>query len=239
MNVRRLVGAALVTVLLPVALLACGTPASVKSVDGETYQQAARRFFPEQYELLLNHPDLANPEDAEGAIMGPPQAFCGDYQYPRLNLAKWALPDARESTTTGMFEAMRPARMSDRHYVVPMMKEGRSVAEFDVWLDDTGHWVVSFGVEDANWQRVPGGEIYNAEQAAEKLRRVLGAAAEVRTAVFLPSGWIFMVGRNGSREAAVQLGFVNAGPGVGVLDKRMPEEGQLFTTSELYELLAP
>lgn len=59
----------------------------------------------------------------------------------------------------------------------------------------------------------------------------------MRTAIFLPSGLVFAVGRNGEREAAVYLIFVNDGPGLGGFDNYLPETGTLFTPTELGVLL--
>jgi hypothetical protein len=80
--------------------------------------------------------------------------------------------------------------------------------------------------------------IYDIQQAGAELRHRLGAATQLRTAVLLPSGLVFVVGRNGEHEAAVYLTFFNAGPGVGSFDKRLPESGRLFTPQQLARLFS-
>jgi hypothetical protein len=86
---------------------------------------------------------------------------------------------------------------------------------------------------------LPGGRIYNIEQATIRLKETLGKAAEVRVALLLPSGLVFAVGRNGSKEAAVYLTSTNYGAGYKGFNKVLPNTGRLFTSKQLAELLKP
>jgi len=205
------------------------------SVGGETPKQGAVRLFEEaRAEDMAGtfHPEILREEE-----VGEPQVMTLEY-YPGEYVAQWILPNDIASVTSNMFEAMRPMMVSPSFYLVPIMYRGRCVDEFRMGLDEDGRWAPAVGLIDLT-DPDAGGQLADIEQATAKLRNHLGEATEVRAAMFLPSGLMFNVGRNGDREAAVYITFSNDGPGVGRFDKYLPETGRLFTPAELEDLLSP
>jgi hypothetical protein len=175
------------------------------------------------------------PQVLKGASAGTPWPVARDYSAPGPTVAAWVLSNDASAATSGMFTAMQPTPQRNDYYIVPMVKDGRSVCEFEISRDDRGRWEAVGGLSDP----LPGGTVLDAESATRQLREELGTAAEVRFVVFLPSGLIFAVGCNGEREAAVYLTFNNAGPGITTFDKYLPRTGRLFSPDELARLLAP
>jgi hypothetical protein len=83
------------------------------------------------------------------------------------------------------------------------------------------------------------GEVWQLDQALANLRAALGNDATVRVAVFVPSGYVFAVGRSRGRELAALVDYA-VGPGVDVAaDLEWPESRPVFTPAQLRELLAP
>jgi hypothetical protein len=222
---------------MALVLTGCGPLATstteATGTSGESVAQAAARLFPDQLQRLKV---LDNQGLLEEASMGTPQPVSAEYLWPEAEPISWVVPDDRNFVTSGIFTAMRAARMDDRWYVVPVLTHGESQAEFDLFIDH-GEWWASSGVG-----RLPGGFVRETERAAATLRAALAPEAEVRTAVFLPSGLVFVIGHNGEREAAVYVGFRNYGPGIAEpphleRDANLPTVGQLFTPEELPALL--
>jgi len=204
---------------------------SATSVDGETVAKAALRLFAEEAKQKI-----ADGQDLnlfQGTTPGPPQPLAEDFiDGQDLVPASWIVPDDVRSATSGMFAVMRPARMSDSHFLVSIDKDGRSVAEFGLTLDDSGRWM---------WDGVllEPGRLRRIEDATAVLEATLGPGTEVRIAIFLPSGAICAVGNNGGRETAVWLSSAEYGPGVAGFHKVLPTRGTLYSPSELAALLTP
>jgi hypothetical protein len=235
---HRLMLTATCLVLVAFAASACGYQRSASvvtstvlhnAVDGETPEAAAHRLYAEKFDY--RRADLTSPETFAGATAGVPRAVVAGY-HPGLVPAPWVLSNDRNSVRTGMFKAMYAGKMSDVLFVVPIMKQGSCVGQFDMGLDDTGHWSEG-GIL---WEP---GFISWADQADETLRGVLGSGTTVRIAVFLPSGLVFAVGNNRDREAAVYLTLFDYGPGLKGFHERLPETGRLYTPAELASLLTP
>ncbi len=180
------------------------------------------------------HPDVLRGEE-----VGEPQAMTLEYK-PTANVALWTLPHDSRSAESGMFQAMRPTNFPPEDYLVPIKYRGRCVFQFYMALDENGHWSSETGLGMIDLTDPDaGGQLADIEQATWELQDYLGVGTETRTAIFLPSGLTFTVGRNGAREAAVYITFSNRGPGIGSFDKYLPETGQLFTPPELQKLLTP
>jgi hypothetical protein len=207
------------------------SPSSAASAETPTH--GAHRLFPDVYQFLL--PDTERPQVLEGTHVGEPWAVARDYGDTESTVASWTLPDDLHAVTTGMLAAMAPTPQRDDHFIVPMVKDGRSVCEFDMERNAKGRWEWVSCLSDP----LPGGVIYDAQSASAQLRDELGTNAEIRFCVFLPSGLVFAVGSNGEREAAVYLTFNREGSGITGFDKRLPRTGNLYTPDELAELLTP
>jgi hypothetical protein len=199
----------------------------------ETPTQAARRIFPDVYQFLVT--DTERPRVLKGTSVGEPWAVARDYFDTEATVASWTLPDDLHTVATGMFAAMTLTPLRDDHFIVPMVKDGHSVCEFDIERNAKGRWEWVSCLSDP----LPGGVIYDAQAASAQLRNELGTNAEIRFCVFLPSGLVFAVGSNGEREAAVYLTFNREGSGITGFDKRLPRTGNLYTPDELAELLTP
>lgn len=237
MRLRPLLAGVFATLAISMALPGCVHDVQVppaqppaRAVDGETPEQAAHRVFEVARKDAMA--GTFHPEILRVATIGPPQAVSEDYYRPVQVPAPWVLPHDAESARTGMFKAMVPGRMSDRQYIVPILKDGHSVSYFGLWLDETGRWSGSIDLTDPD----AGGITSDIEQATANLRSTLGAATEVRTVMFLPSGLVFAVGSNGTQEAAAYLTDNNYGPGIDGFNKYLPQTGQVFTSTELQEL---
>jgi hypothetical protein len=211
--------------------------------SGETPEQAALRLFAPIYRHELRHAD--KPERLRGAAPGAPVPVVRDYRNGP-NVA-WVLPDDRHSASGNLFAAMWPVAMRKDGFIVPMVKNGRSIDEMYVYLDG-GAWTA--GSPDSGWayddlvdgkyvQHLPRGDVATLESATTRLKSLLGEATVVRTAVFVPSGNAFAVGDNGGREAAVLLGWVMLGPGIDTHhgpSLASSQFGQLFTHDQLAAL---
>jgi hypothetical protein len=180
-------------------------------------------------------PDTERPQVLKGTSVGEPWAVARDYGDTQATVAAWTLPDDLHTAATGMFAAMTPTPQHDDHFIVPMLKAGRSVCEFEIERNAKGRWEWESCLSDP----LPGGEIYDAQSASAQLRDRLGTKAKVCVCVFLPSGLVFAVGHNGEREAAVYLTFELEGPGITGFDKYLPRTGRLYTPEELVKLLTP
>ena len=226
------------TLLLAVLIAGCATggdlPAASTSAlrNSETPEQAAARLFATAYAFHMG--STAYPRVLEGATVGRAQAAARDYDHPGPIIASWIL-DYDPEAAGGLFEQMRPLEMTEGYYIVPMIKDGRSVDEFDLFLDDTGEWGTSWGPLDP----LPGGLIHDVEEATVVLEWELGQEAQVRVTLFWPTGLVFAVGRQDRREEAVYLTFVNDGPGHTPDNVLLPEDGQLFTPDQLRAFLWP
>lgn len=203
----------------------------IAAPDGETPAHAAERLFPGVLRGLLTGA-TEHPKVVKGSKPGAPVPLSAEYSSPGNTLVQWTLSDDIHSVGS-VFGSMRPSEMSTTTFLVPMIKNGRSVCEFEVYVNDKGHWEEGTGLTDP----LPGGSVWDLEAATAKLKRTLGEGTTVRPVVFLPSGLEFAVGNNAGREAAVYLIFVNGGPGVGGFDGYLPETGRLFTPAQLKSLL--
>lgn len=197
---------------------------------GMTADEAAVRLFATAYAFHMEH--TAYPGVLEGAGVGQAQPATRDYGLPGPILASWII-DYDPLAARSLFEQMRPLEMSEVLYIVPMVKDGRSADEFDLFLDERGEWRTSWGPLDP----LPGGSIHNIEEATANLKGDLGQEAEVRVTLFLPTGLVFAVGRQKDREEAVYLSFVTDGIGHTAKDVRLPDVGQVFTSDQLRALL--
>lgn len=236
-SVVRLAAASLAFALLFIllGLTGCRSEEPVQPSSGETASEAGKRLFEAARTKAMagtEHPDIL----AE-ATTGPAQPLLADYGWPDQTLAAWIMSDDAESAVSGMFQAMRPAKLSTRAYRVPVVFHGRSVKDFELFLTDDGQWVAdNLDLTDPD----AGGRIPEVEEGVAKLRGSLGAATEVRTALFLPSGLVFAVGKNAEREAAVYLAFADhGGPGVVGFNKDLPLTGTLYTPMQVARLLDP
>jgi hypothetical protein len=181
------------------------------------------------------HPGTTeHPDAVRDSRAGAPVPVSREYFMSSPLLARWTLTVDNDDVLSNMFTSMRPADMSADRFIVPVMKEGVSASEFDVYLDENGRWTTGATLTDP----LPGGQVHDLQVATTQLRRLLGPGAEVRPVLFLPSGLEFAVGSNGDREAAVYLTFVNHGPGVGSYDAYLPRTGTSYTALELKQLLA-
>jgi len=209
------------------------TSGPVSVGNGESAEQASRRLFPEAYQTALS--STLNPQVLEGAQPGPPAFVSQDYRVPGRTLVAWVLPNDARSVAAAMFAAMSPSAMDPAAAIVPMVRDGAAVGEFEIHTDDSGNWIRGAVRLDP----LPGGRPRDLETATAKLTSTLGTGTAVRPTIFLPSGLVFAVGNNGGHEAAVYLGFVNGGPGIKGFHKDLPERGTLFLPAELTRLLAP
>ena len=201
---------------------------------GESPQQAAARLFDEVYAGLLSPGTTEHPDAVRGARAGAPVPVSKDYFMTSRLLASWTLDARDDDAWSNMFDAMRPSEMSTDSFIVAVMKDGVSASEFDVNLDESGRWQTGSVLNDP----LPGGQVYSLQDASKQLVELLGPGTFVRPVLFLPAGLEFAVGRNGDREAAVYLTFVNHGPDVGSFNQYLPEDGTMYTTSELRKLLS-
>ncbi len=208
------------------------------AADGETAEQAAKRLFPRAYRQALEAAESRSERELlEGTTPGEPAPLAVDYETGGRMLVQWVLPDDLHAATGNMFAAMWPIAMLKDGFVVPMVKDGRSVSEFGICLNDHGRWVLEC---EQGWIGfVPGGWVRGLQRASEKLEKLLGPGTIVRPVMFVPSGLAFAVGDNQGREAAVFLSWVEYGPGVEGFHKQFPEVGQLYTPAQLKKLLTP
>jgi hypothetical protein len=208
--------------------------------SGETPAQASRRLFTRVYSAELTEVD--KPGLLHGAEPGEPVPVVRDYGWgPNVG---WVLPEDRKSVRGNMFAAMWPLAMEKDRFIVPMVKDGRSVDEMIVYLE-AGSWVASSAggydavIDGRDVKRLPRGDVAALESASTRLKQFLGEATVVRAVVFVPSGNAFAVGDNVGREAAVFLGWSKLGPGIS--DHHGPalassQFGQLFSHDELASL---
>jgi hypothetical protein len=191
----------------------------------ETPQQGARRLFAE-----LVRDGSEGPYD-EHAAAGPPQAALVGYSsVPAQWIIEddWRVPDGR------LFESMRRGTATTDFYIVPILQDGRAVSEFDMQLDG-GRWDLGACLAE----KAPAGFFHDIEDAQTKLHAELGAGTRTRVALLLPSGLFFVVGDNGTREAAVYLIYSHAMPNWGGCRGQLPETGTLFGADELRRILTP
>lgn len=203
------------------------------AADGETAEQAAKRLFPRALHVAFDALNRRARQALQGPTPDDPVPISRDYRM----LVQWVLPDDLHAATGNMFAAMWPIAMLKDGFVVPMVKDGRSVSEFGVCLNDHGRWVLDC---EQGWMGfVPGGWVRDLQLASEKLEKLLGPGTIVRPVMFVPSGLAFAVGDNQGREAAVFLSWLDYGPGIEGFHKQLPEVGQLYTPAQLKKLLTP
>lgn len=195
---------------------------SAVSADGEAADAAATRLFAEIAAMKIA--DGQDLDIFEGATAGPPLAFTEGYEFPYPVPAPWVEHHKFWARPKSFFAEMVPAPVHDDWLLVPILKDGRTPASFDIYLDDAGHW--QYG--GLNYGDYLGGYF----GAQSRLVDALGEGTDVRTAIFLPSGMFLAVGRNGEDEAAVYLAWVDDGPGVRGFSSA-PEYGTLYTPDEV------
>lgn len=200
------------------------------AANGETPEQAALRLFSEAYAQELSV--VQSPRLLQGARPGRPVPISADYRWD-AQLVRWVLPDEAKAVSGNLFAAMWPSAMEKDGFLVPMVKNGRTVCQFYVDLQG-GRWVGRPISESS----LPTGEVYWLEVATAKLKALLGRGTLVRPVIFLPSGNAFAVGDNNGREAAAYLGYSNLGRGVGDVDitNFTHRYGELFTPAQLRAL---
>jgi len=234
---RRLCRAFLTATLLIAAgqaMAGCNGLQPARPVGGESPSDAGRRLFETARVEAL--PGTHDPDILADATTGAARPLLADYGPPRAPLAGWVISDDVVSARQGMFRAMKPAKLSDKMYMVPVLHQGRAVTDFELHLSNDGVWSTdSLDLTELD----AGGRIPDEEEAVAKLHATLGPSAEVRTALLLPSGLVFAVGRSGEREAAVYLDVTTEGPGVVGFHKPLPETGALYTPEALATLLDP
>jgi hypothetical protein len=204
----------------------------IRSKNGETLQSAANRLFKEAYKATTEATE--EPEVVKDATVGKPRALSKDYYIPGRILIGWIAYDDIKTAKTGLFKVMKPARLSDHNFIVPMVKDNHAVCEFDLHINREGNWEYGTLIGP-----LPGGKIYDIEQATTRLKKELGQTSKVRVALLLPSGLVFAVGKNESKESAVYLACINGGDGYKGFHKVLPNTGQLCTADQLVELLTP
>jgi hypothetical protein len=198
--------------------------------ENETAAQAAARLFPEVLETASYEVD--DPGLLAGSKPGPPVPTSRTYSTNRPTLIRWELPSDARRVSGNMFAAMRSVPASKEVLLVPVTRGGGTIGEFPLRRDTDGYWATT-GIASGS---LPGGEIASLESATRRLRSVLGADAEVRATVFLPSGLTFAVGDRKGREAAVFLSLIAYGTGISSYKGRLPDRGELFTSSQLQQL---
>jgi hypothetical protein len=176
--------------------------------------------------------EVDDPGLLAGAKPGPPLATSRTYSPNRPTLIRWELPSDARRVGGNMFAAMRSVPANKEVLLVPVTRGGTTVGEFPLRRDADGHWATT-GIASGS---LPGGEIAALESATRQLKSVLGANAAVRAAVFLPSGLVFAVGDRKGTEAAVFLSLIGYGTGVSSYKGRLPNRGELFTSSQLQQL---
>jgi hypothetical protein len=122
--------------------------------------------------------------------------------------------------------------MSKTTLLVPVIKGGRTISEFEIRRDDSGTWEVVGDLAEP----LPSGAIRDLETAAARLRGALGAGTRVRPTVLLPSGLVFAIGDNAGREAAVLLLPARRGPGVVGFATPVPDVSQVLYPTQLGDL---
>jgi hypothetical protein len=167
------------------------------------------------------------------ATAGEPQAFIKGY-YPDSLPVPWVVTDDLHVPSSGLFAAMRPSVQTTDAYLVPILQDGRAVSEFDMVMED-GRWAVGSQLAEPK----PAGFFLDVERARSALRKELGASAQTRVALLLPSGLVFVVGHQDAREAAMFISFFNQGPGLTGYDKYLPRGGTMYGPEELRGLLTP
>jgi hypothetical protein len=234
--------AALVLLVALVSLCACGkshnpslgpkptappNAGPVSASNGETPEQAAVRLYPAARADLLSRG--ASSQQLTDSEPGQPVPVSADYRYSAA-LAQWVLPDDAKAVSGDMFGAMWPSAMAKDIFVVPIVRQDRSVGQFIVNLQK-GAWIY--------WgATLSEGDVITLQAATDKLVQLLGEGTEVRPVIFVPSGIAFAVGDNQGREAAVVIGSTPLGPGIDAYSGVMPTVGRLFTPEQLKSLLA-
>lgn len=197
--------------------------------ENETAAQAAARLFPEVLDSASYAVD--NPELLAGSKPGSPILTSRTYSTNRPSLILWELPNDARRVGGNMFAAMRSVPANKEVLLVPVTRGGATVSEFPLRRDADGYWATT-GIASGP---LPSGEIAALESATRRIKSVLGADAAVRTTVFLPSGLTFAVGDRKGREAAVFLGLTS-GTRIKGFTGRLPNRGELFTSSQLQQL---
>jgi hypothetical protein len=198
--------------------------------ENETAAQAAARLFPEVLEIASY--DVDDPGLLAGSKPGSPLPTSRTYSANRPTLIRWELPNDARRVGGNLFAAMRSVPANKEVLLVPVTRGSAAIGEFPLRRDADGYWTTT-GIASGS---LPGGEIAALESATRRLRNVLGADAAVRTTVFLPSGLIFAVGNRKGREAAVSLGLIGYGTGISGYRGRLPDRGELLTSSQLQQL---
>lgn len=204
---------------------AAPNPGPADAPDGETPEQAVRRFFPEvlSEELAAWHPEHL----FDGARPGKALPISRDYD----SLAQWVLPNDSAAVRGKLFPAMWPLAMKKRTFLATIVNDRETLCEYRVRRDGR------------RWERCESvmreGEVWQLDQALADLRDALGDDATVRVAVFVPSGYVFAVGRSRGQELAALVGYA-VGPGVDVeADLEWPESPKVLTPAQLRGLLTP
>jgi len=166
-------------------------------------------------------------------VAGNPEPMLLGY-FPTGLPAAWVVTDDLNVAPDNLFASMMPALLSRDRYLVPILQDGKPVSEFEMTLRD-GRWEVGRWPAESS----PTGHFHTRSLAESQLRETLGPNTQTRVALLLPSGLIFLVGNNGSQEAAVYLGFVDEGPGLTGFHKYLPPVGKLYEPEELGRLLTP
>jgi hypothetical protein len=169
----------------------------------------------------------------EHATAGEPQAFIKGY-YPSPLPVPWVVEDGLHVPSGRLFGAMQPSVRTTDAYLVPILQDGRPVSEFDMSFEE-GRWEVGAQLAEPK----PAGFFFDVERAQSALHAELGASAQTRVALFLPSGLVLVVGHAGAREMAVYVGFFNQGPGLTGYDKNLPQGGTIYGPEALRGLLTP
>jgi hypothetical protein len=198
--------------------------------ENETAAQAAVRLFPDVLDSASYTVD--NPELLTGSKPGSPLPTSRTYSPNRPTLIRWELPNDARRVGGDLFAAMRSVPANKEVLLVPVTRGGTAISEFPLRRDADGYWATT-GIASGP---LPGGEIAVLEGATRRLRSVLGADVAVRVTVFLPSGLTFAVGDRRGREASVFLGLIGDGTKISGYKGRLPNRGELFTSSQLQQL---
>jgi hypothetical protein len=166
---------------------------------------------------------LESPQ-AQGAHVATPEpAIPGYWAGSTPVVVPWVVENDRRALRGDLFAAMRRTQDSTSTFIVPVMSHGRLISEFVMQREASG-WTWAVTIDRSG------------ERTSDTLVQRLGAGTEVRRALFLPSGLVFEVGRNGTRQALRLVTFFNWGAGITGFDGYLPWD-RVLTPQDVQRIL--
>lgn len=180
--------------------------ATLASGGVESPAAAARRLLPEAVSMAEGSPDASA---LAGSTVATAEPVIRGYYGGLFGIAvPWVVTKDKTALKTDLFDQMRPSVGATDSYIVTVRAGGSARFEFE--MQETA----------GRWQLVATSDSIDSPDSP--LLKRLGPGTEVRRALLLPSGLVFDVGRNGSREALLMVAFFNDGPGINGFDGYLP-----------------